>query len=208
MPYLSLIVRSLLTSSRRGFSTYELLIAVSLVSLLTTMSATYVSSWLGQRHLSNAVSMISDSTVQARQLAMSTGDPVALVFSKPADGPISILILKGNRDANGSMKWSSGDREWSEFDEAVHVRTVEDKGQASLHSAGNFDSPFLGELSLPLRGAFVSDFDFVLFRPNGTIDTPSSRPRLKLSHVDSAHENDDCLILFQEASGRAKIVWN
>ena len=62
------------------------------------------------------------------------------------------------------------------------------------------------ELPVKLDGQTVTEYSYIVFRPDGSVDSPAKAPSLTLKRLSKADTKDDYIILVQENSGRCKVI--
>jgi len=193
------------SASRRGFTLYELLVVMAIVSLLASFSVGSVTSLTTTGNLNHSVEAVTRNAVTARQTAMSSGQPVAMAVA--TSGTRGILLLKGDSDAAGTMNWTPAGG-WEKLPDQIAMGVFPRDGADSFYAnSGNQSNGLLsGDLPTKMNGKVVSEYSYIVFRPDGSVDSPAKAPSLTLKRLSKADKNDDYIILVSENSGRCKVI--
>ena len=190
-----------------GFSLVELLTVVAILSVLASVLTPAMTSILGGKASSQAMEVIANTMAVARQTAMTTGQPVALVVSQPTgattDESQGVLLL----GSTSSTDWVPTGA-WTKLPANVRLDIFNRDGTKSFYGSGAGGLPT--SLPVKLNGKDVTAFDGIVFYPNGAVDSPANGPAVTLSrlHVAATVTNPDYTVVVQSDSGRAKIIAN
>lgn len=193
---------------RGGFSLIELLVVISILALLASMTGPGVGSILAGRDTTRAINLFSSAASQARQRAISTGSYVALIItpagsSNDSDGQaLALLSLAKGSSGVTSLTFATP---WVKLPASVRTDAYLRDGTSSFYSSGSGSLP-AGSLPLNLNGAQVSQYSYIVFRPDGSVDSPTVGPALSLRRKQKADTKTDYLMLVQEDSGRTRVV--
>ncbi|MBE2205282.1 MAG: prepilin-type N-terminal cleavage/methylation domain-containing protein [Chthoniobacterales bacterium] len=192
--------------SRRGFTLNELLAVVAIMSLVTSFSVGSISSLSAGRDLNHSVEVLTRSAMVARQTAMAGGHPVALVVSTAGERA-AITWLEARTDSDGQREWSAAGR-WEKLPKQIGLGVFPRGGSDSFYSVSESEAggALEGELPVRLDGAAVTEYSYIVFRPDGSVDAPAQAPSLTLKHLSKANLKDAYIILVQENSGRCKVI--
>lgn len=188
-----------------AFSLVELLTVLAIISTLGGLTVTALSQVSSSRASANGASLVADLLLSARQQAMSTGQPVAVVFSDRVrpEKPQAVMLLEGSWQ-NGALHWNPSSR-WHMLGSEISVVPFVRDQSDSLYRSGlaGLESP----LALPLQGENVTDYFYLIYRPNGSIDAPQIAPSVAIRRQNKESVND-YVVVAQENTGRIKIVAN
>ena len=186
-----------------AFSLIELLAVIAVISMLSGLLASSLPSLFSSRASANGASLVSNLLLLARQQALTSGKPIAVVFANPTvpEGPQAMMLLKGSRK-DGVLSWEPTSP-WNRFGDGVRVKPLERDAVASLYhpNEGNLS----GLTMAVLNGAAVSDFCYLVFRPDGSIDAPQIAPSVVINRKTQPNLND-YVVVAQENTGRVKIL--
>jgi prepilin-type N-terminal cleavage/methylation domain-containing protein len=190
---------------RRAFTLYELLLVMAIISLLASFSASSVTSLTTTGNLNHSVEAVTRSAVAARQTAMSSGQPVAMAVAMTGNN--GILLLKGESDAAGTMTWTPSGA-WERIPDQIGMGVFPRDGMDSFYANSGSQSNGLlsGELPTKMNGKGITEYSYIVFRPDGSVDAPAKAPSLTLKRLSKADKNDDYIILVSENSGRCKVI--
>ena len=203
-------------SAAGAFSLVEMLAVVAIVSVLATMVAPSISSVFNGKNSSRALDVLTSSATVARQTAMSSGSPVALVVNRSArssvDSTQAVLILQAPGDAtvlqdnpdNTASVWTPKGN-WTRVPSNVEVAVFKRDGATSFYDAAS-GGPLNGTLPVKFEGKPVTDYDYIVFYSDGSVDAPASGPALTFRRLTSAADAVDFKMVVQSNSGRVKIL--
>lgn len=204
---------SFISQTRRGFSIVELMTVVAVLSVLTAVVVPGVSGILQGQALRGASDRAWTAVTAARAEAISRQTNVALVITagRSADPNQSeaIMLLAASRDGSagaGGWTWEPASR-WQKLPVGVEARPLE-TGSFLQSSAATPSIAAYGALAdaLPaIDGAPVDRFSYVVFRPDGSVDSGSANPVLAFRRLVVETGPEMALVLSPD-SGRARIV--
>jgi len=190
-------------SSIRGFSLLELLTVVAIMSTLGGLLFSSLPGMFSSRASANGANLVANLLLSARQQAVSNGRPVAVVIANRIDPDErqAIILLDGNRQGSG-MQWEAL-TSWQQLSKGVDVTPLTRNDAQSMYNSDQ------GELRQPptalLNGHLVSDFFYLIYRPDGSIDAPQIAPSLAVRRQTHPTLND-YVVIAQENTGRVKVV--
>ncbi|KAH0534008.1 hypothetical protein FGG08_007385 [Glutinoglossum americanum] len=153
-----------------------------------------------------AVQLISRSTVVARQMAMGSGQPVALVLSNSSGVLQAVMMLKGTAGSAGTMQWEAA-TPWESLPDGVGTEVFARDGDQTFYSEATAGGPLTGsftQLPLKYKGNDISSYSYIVFRPDGTVAAPKIGPSLSLKRLNKDNTANDYIILVQENTGRSR----
>jgi len=179
----------------------ELLSAVAIISILGGVLATNAPALLSSRASAGGATLISNVLHSARQQALSASLPVAVVFTARSgpDARQAVTLLKGTRQG-GALHWEAASP-WSPLSQGVTVVPLERSDTSSLYEQGN--GLFDGSALSSFNGQPVSQYFYLVYRPDGSIDAPQIAPSLVIS---TKPDINDYVVVAQENTGRVKVV--
>jgi len=199
-PFLKASVGAAPCLSITGFSLIETMVVMAIIALLSTLTLLSVSVITGS-HLAKAVDTIDGATVVARQRAISSSSYVALVTTPASSGTTSsgqaLLLVSAKLNASGVMQWNATDA-WVLLPPDIQITT------SSFYAPGG--SSLSGNLPLNLSGTPVSNYAYIIFCPDGSVEAPTLGPTINLRRSNKSTSNADYTIIVQQDSGRAKVV--
>ena len=186
-----------------AFSLVELLSVIAIIAVLGGLLATNLSSLLSSRASAGGATLVSNLLHSARQQALSAGLPVAVVFAGRSgpDSRQAVVLLKGTL-TGGSLNWEAASP-WNPLSNGVMVDPIKRDDIASLYKQqeGSFD----GSALAPFDGRQVADYFYLVYRPDGSIDSPEISPGLVI-RLQTKPDINDYVVVAQENTGRVKIV--
>lgn len=187
----------------RAFSLVELLTVIAIISTLGGLAITALSGISSSRASANGASLVADVLLSARQLALSSGEPVAVVFAARvhSEKPQAIMLLEGSWQ-DGALRWKPASR-WQLFGNEISVVPFMRDQSDSLYRSGT--AGLSAGLDIPLAGEKVADYFYLIYRPNGSIDAPQIAPSVAIRRQTKESVND-YVVVAQENTGRIKIV--
>ena len=105
---------------------------------------------------------------------------------------------------DGALHWSPASR-WQMFGNEINVLPFVRDQAESLYLSSSIE--LKSSLDLPLQGDKVSDYFYLIYRPNGSIDAPQTAPSVAIRRQNKESVND-YVVVAQESTGRIKIVGN
>jgi len=188
----------------RGVTLIELLTVLAIISVAAAFVMPPISSLLSGQASDKAAAMASDALVSARQLAISKGLPIAVAFSPQPDSSDKsqgVLLLSGVRHG-ASVTWTPAGG-WNRLPQGAFVSVYERSGNKTYFSQPGGALPS----SLPVKfdGLPVSNYFYIIYRPDGTIDAPQIAPSVSIRRFTQPN-TDDYIVLAQENTGRVKII--
>jgi len=188
-----------------GFSLIELLVTVALISLLATLVSPALSSVLGGRNVARALDVVSSTAAVARQMAMTKGNPIAMVVSQsshstPDDNPAVMLLSAPEISTD---PWAPVGA-WTKVPTNVQLDVYLRDGKKSFFAGG--EGPLLAPLPLKLNGKSVSEYDYIVFYPDGSVNAPANGPALTFRRLNKTDTATEYTMVVQSNSGRTKII--
>lgn len=210
-----------LISCRKAFSLVEMLAVLAVISLLATMVTPALTSIFGGKNSTRALDVVSNSAALARQTAMTTGRPIALVVNRSERAAVTdtqaVLVLSAPEstvpavdEATGQTTWVPKGT-WTKMPTSVQVNVREraEEGKPSFYRATSA-GPLTGTLPIKLDGKEVTDYDYIVFYPDGSVDAPTVGPALEFKRYQGGQDMTtvaaDYTLVVQSNSGRAKII--
>lgn len=188
-----------------GFSLTELLMVMGVITILASLSTLTLSSMQTQREMHSAVNVLANHALQARQLALSTGDPIAYLLTTDSKNTTSIMLLQGKRTPNLTLNWQPIAQASTPLTQNVTPNSTQGSW-STFYQLGAQDTSKM-DLNINTSRQQIKEGHFIIFRPDGSIDSPSSSPLLSLSHENSKNGANYCLLFLQDTSGRTRIMW-
>ncbi|PTX97539.1 hypothetical protein DB346_21345 [Verrucomicrobia bacterium LW23] len=200
--------------SRKAFSLIELMSVIALVSIMLSMSAPTLFSMLSGRSVSLGLNTVASMTAQARQTALSGGQPVALVISTAdAANPNStqgiILLAAVGQDGSGTMQWKAKCI-WNRLPRNVLVEAFERSGGSSFfnNASTSAGGPLTGTLPVQMDNRPVESYVYIVFYPDGTVSSPTAGPAITIRQRGRQTAQPDFTLVVQSDSGRSKVIAN
>jgi prepilin-type N-terminal cleavage/methylation domain-containing protein len=196
-----------------AFSLIELLTVMGILALLATVSVPSLSGIMKGRALSDASDKAWGAISAARQEAISRQANVAVVLTNgrsasPYKSDAFILLVASSSQNGGTVTWTwSPISRWLKLPIGIAVAPE----AASYLSSAQSTTPVAAYSgisgSIPrLEGETISDYSYVVFRPDGTVDSASANPVLGFRRLrPDASAAESALVLSPE-SGRARVV--
>jgi Tfp pilus assembly protein FimT len=181
------------------------LTVIAIISTLGGLTVTALSGVSSSRASANGASLVADVLLSARQQAVSSGQPVAVVFSSRIrpEKPQAMMLLEGAWK-DGVMQWSPSSR-WQTFGNEISVIPFARDQVESLYLSNSKE--LSSSLEIPLQGEKVTNYFYLIYRPNGSIDAPQTAPSVAIRKQNKESVND-YVVVAQENTGRIKIVGN
>ncbi len=188
-----------------GFSLVELLVTVAVISFLATLLSPALGSILGGRNVARALDVVSSAAAVARQMAMTKGNPIAMVVSQsshatPDDNPAVMLLSAPEISTD---PWSPVGA-WTKVPTNVQLDVYLRDGKKSFFAGG--EGPLVAPLPLKLNGKSVSEYDYIVFYPDGSVNAPANGPALTFRRLNKADTSTEYTLVVQSNSGRTKII--
>jgi prepilin-type N-terminal cleavage/methylation domain-containing protein len=199
--------------ARKAFSLVELVTVVAVVSVMVSLSGPSLLSIMTGRSISLGLNTISSMTAQARQAALSGGQPVALVISEAdATNPNStqavILLAASGQDTSGTTQWKAKCM-WNRIPRNVLVEAfVRDGASSFFTSSSGMTNALSGSLPVMLDNAPVNKYSYIVFFPDGSVSAPTAGPAVTLRTRGKVSTTPDFTLVVQTDSGRAKVISN
>lgn len=202
-------------ASVRAFSLVEILAVLAILSMLSGLLVTGLPSVFSARASAQASTLAAELLAKARQQALTQGQPVAVIFSKPfsAESRQAIMLLSGSVEGT-ELKWQAVSP-WHQLADGIRVDPVKHAvADVETSVSATVDSLYQStsrSLDIPnivrLDGRQVSEYFFLIFRPDGSIDAPEIAPSIEVGRYSKKALNDYTIIA-QENTGRIKVVAN
>ena len=199
----------------RAFSLVEILAVVAILSMLSGLVVTALPAVFSARASAQASTLTAELLASARQQALSHGEPVAVMFAKSfsSENRQAIMLLSGSVEGT-ELKWQPASP-WHRLAAGVRVdpvkHTAADVGGSGSTMVDSLYQSTARSLDIPnptrLDGRQVSDYFFLIFRPDGSIDSPEIAPSIAVGRYSQTALNDYTIVA-QENTGRIKVVAN
>ena len=202
-----------LRGSRKAFSLIELMTVLAVVSVMVSLSGPALFSFMTGRSVSLGLNVVSSMTSQARQAALSGGQPVALVITEadavnPNSTQAVILLAATGQDSTGTMQWKPKCM-WNRLPRNVLVESFVRSGSPTFFSnLSGTDTPLSGNLPVLLDNTTVTKYSYIVFFPDGSVSAPASGPAVTLRTRGKTVTTPDYTLVVQTDSGRAKVIAN
>ncbi|MEZ0297283.1 MAG: Tfp pilus assembly protein FimT/FimU [Candidatus Methylacidiphilales bacterium] len=199
-------------ASRKGFSLIEMMTVVAVISVMLSLSGPSLMSVMTGRSISLGLNMVSSMTAQARQAALSGGQPVALVITE-ADATNSgstqalILLAATGTDSTGTMQWKAKCM-WNQLPRNVLVEAFVRNGSPSFFNQTGTDTPLSGPLPVLMNNNTITKYSYIVFFPDGSVSAPTSGPAVTIRNRGKVSTTPDFTLVVQTDSGRAKVIAN
>jgi prepilin-type N-terminal cleavage/methylation domain-containing protein len=196
--------------SSRGFTLFELVTVIAIMSVLIALAVPSICSIANGRNIANAVDITSDLAATARQQALTSGSPIALILSPlPASGLVdahqSLLLLQGTQSGSGTYNWKTA-TPWIKLPNTVLLAPYARNSASSFYSSASSSGTASYPLSSTVNGIDLSTCSYVIFLPDGTVLAPQAGPAISLTRANKSGTNADYVVLIQQDSGRSKII--
>lgn len=196
--------------SAKGFTLFELVTVMAILSVLITMAVPSIHSIADGRNISNAVDITCNLAATARQQALTKGSAIALILSpQPATGSTdahqSLLLLEGAQNGSGTVVWKTSSP-WIKLPNAVILTPYVRNNVPTFYSSGSSSAMGSNPLSSTVNGINLSTCTYVVFLPDGTVLSPQGGPDISLRRANKSGTNADYDVLIQDNSGRSKII--
>ncbi len=211
--------RTMASGKAPAFSLIELLSVMSIIMVLMSLAVPAINGITKGRALSHAIDKAWSATSYARQTAIATGLPVALILTKNRQGtdPLksdAFLSLKAqvSSDASGTRVWNwAPSGTWQKLPHGVQI--LDRANESDAHSFYELTSQpasssyaILGNSVPKLEGESIADFVFVVFRPDGSVDSPSHVPFMEFKRLHSDVQTSDSALILSRETGRTRMV--
>lgn len=187
---------------------------IAVVSLMLSVSAPALVSIMSGRSVSLGLNAVAGMTAQARQMAMSGGQPVALVISTadaadPGSTQALILLAAVGQDSTGTMQWKPKSV-WNRLPRNVLVEAFERPDGSSFFSNNSTTAgaPLTGTLPVQMDTKPVNEYVYIVFYPDGSVSAPTSGPAVTLRQRGRTNATPEFTLVVQSDSGRAKVISN
>jgi prepilin-type N-terminal cleavage/methylation domain-containing protein len=200
-----------------GFSLTEILVVVAILGLLTTLAVPVTSSLLGGRGLSASTQRVWAVVSAARQEAISRNAIVVLVAATgrneaetgdygDREKSDAVILLAANRSP-GSLTWQwTPISRWNNLPRGISTAVSDASLFRSVDVSGQ-DSAFAAIApALPrIDGEPVGDFYFLAFRPDGSVQAPSSTPALEFRRLRPRPDVAEAVLTINPETGRPRL---
>ena len=205
--------------SAGAFTLVELMVVMSLVVVMASFINPLVGSVMIGRSLNYAIDCTWNAVSAARQQAIASHVPVALIFTvdrQPSNAERSDSFILAGAQAtmaeDGSVVWKWAPvGTWRKLQHGVQLFVGADQGGAgpsfycssSVAASTHYDQI---AVSLPaLEGEKLTTYYFAIFRPDGSVDVPSNNPFLEFKRLRAGIQTNDSALVLSPDSGRIRI---
>jgi prepilin-type N-terminal cleavage/methylation domain-containing protein len=198
--------------STRAFSLVELLTVVAVLAVLASVTVPGLQSILKGNALRTASERAWGTLSTGRQEAIARQANVAVVLTtwdrtNPAesDKPDAFMLLVASPSGSG-WTWTPGSK-WIKLPAGVEA-----KPESGSYLSSATSNPAVAAYSgiagvLPkIDGETVTDFTYVVFRPDGSVDSATANPVLGFRRLNSTATTTETALVLSPDSGRARFV--
>jgi len=193
-----------------AFSLIELLCVVAVLSILAAVTVPGLQSILKGNALRTASDRAWATLSTGRQEAVSRQANVAVVLTTGRSGASShkadaFLLLVASPNGSG-WTWAPASK-WIRLPAGVEV-----KPESGSYLSSTTASPEVAAYAgisgvLPkIDGETVADFTYVVFRPDGSVDSATANPVLGFRRLNSTATTTETALVLSPDSGRARFV--
>ncbi len=151
-----------------AFSLLELLAAVALMALLTSLALPAVSGFLSVAGRRGAATTIMSTFEQARVAAIEAGRPVHVIFCRRSfPEPDAVMVVREPEETSNPLEPLT---QWIRLPKGV---LLHDPGSVNILSQPTLAADFIKRLSSPVPSAPGEKLNLVTFNSSGGVDYPS-----------------------------------
>lgn len=199
--------------SSKGFSLMELLVVLGILGVVVVLAVPATGDLLRERALGSAVDRTWDAMAAARAEAVAGGSNVAFVLTsgraEDLDGREAIMLLRLQRNLGDGQNWGwEQASNWRLLPSGIRVAPIH-PGSFLSSNGSTVQIPAFGMIAdalPPLNGMQVEDFVFLVFRPDGSVESGSAEPAIGFGLVRDSGEASAMALLLNPELGRARVV--
>lgn len=187
---------------------------MGVLALLASLSIPSIGSIMKGRALSDASDRTWTAVASARQEAIARQANVAMVLtngrsSNPDKSDAVILLTaEATQGTGGAVTWTwKPITRWSKLPQGVEVKPESNSYLSSSNSTPSSAAYSGITAAIPkLDNESITSYSYVVFRPDGSVDSASSNPVLEFKRLRPDAPNTETALVLSPDSGRARIV--
>jgi prepilin-type N-terminal cleavage/methylation domain-containing protein len=194
----------------RAFSLLELLTVIAILGILASVAMPGLQSILKGNALRTASEQAWSAVSTARQQAIARQSNVAVVItsgrSTENSEKVDAIMLLLAKHTDQGWSWTPISR-WNKLPRGVETKPEADSYLSSTNPHPTVAAYERLSSDLPkIDGESVTSFTFVVFRPDGSVDSATANPVLGFRRLKSTATAAESALVLSPDSGRARFV--